>query len=431
MILRLSSPAARLAVIALAFALAFTLAFFSVRNARAAGQVALGTRAGYEAAVRLEPANSENWYLLGRYWQYSLDDPDPARAVANFRRALSLNPHSADAWLDLAAVFETEDDFASAREAYLQARKAYPASADVAWRFGNFLLRQGQTQPAFAEIRRAVYADPKLSAQAFSRCWRVDPNIESLLDTVIPPDRNAYLSVIRELTAADQLSATLVVWQHLLAIHPRMSPADVIPFTDFLIEKRKFEDAHRVWQDALALSDVITADPAGSVIWDGGFESNVRGGGFAWAYANPPPGVQAGLDLNEKHSGKQSLRIFFAGKHNTGYDGICQNAVVHPDTTYRFTAWVRTQALTSDEGIRFRLYGYSRSQPAIYSFTESPDSRGTQPWTRIETPWTSGPDVDHARVCIQRNPSRGFDPRIQGTVWIDDLALVPVGKSNP
>jgi TPR repeat len=429
MLLRLPNPAARLAVLVLAFALAVTLAFFSVRNARAANQAGLGTRAGYESAASLEPTNPENWYLLGRYWQYTLDDPDPALAINNFRRALSLNPRYADAWLDLGAVYESEGNFAAARDAYLQARKAYPVSAAVAWRYGNFLLRQGEVRQAFAEIRRAVYPDPKRSAEAFSRCWRVDPNVDFILDNVIPPDRAAYLDVIRELGAADQLPATLTVWQRLVSLHPRMSLADVIPFADFLIQKGHFDDAHRIWQDAFQLSDDVTGDPPGSVLWDGGFESNVRGGGFAWIFPPPPPGVLVTLDRRQKHTGKQSLRLFFDGKHNTNYEGVCTNVEVRPATTYRFTAWVRTQGLTSDEGVRFRLSGFSDSR--FSASTDSEDSRGTQSWTRVEMPWTSGEDVYRARVCVLRNPSRGLDARIQGTAWIDDISLVPVGNPNP
>src|SRR6266446_2323362 len=429
MLLRLPNPAARLTVLVFAFALAATLTFFSVRNARAANQAGLGTRAGYEAAASLEPTNPENWYLLGRYWHYILDDPDPALAINNFRRALSLNPRYADAWLDLGTVYESEGNFAVARAAYLQARKAYPVSAAVPWRYGNFLLRQGEVRQALAEIRRAVYSDPKRSAEAFSRCWRVDPNVESILDNVIPPGRATYLDVIRELAAADQLAATLTVWQRLVSLHPRMSPADVISFADVLIQKGHVDDAQRIWQQAFQLADVVTGDPPGSVLWDGGFESNVRGGGFAWAFPAPSPGVQTVLVHRQKHTGKQSLRLFFEGKRNTNYDGVCTNAEVRSETTYRFSAWVRTQALTSDEGVRFRLSWFSDSRAS--GFTDSQDSRGTQTWTRVEMPWTSGKDVRRTRVCVLRYLSRGLDARIQGTAWIDDISLVPVGNSNP
>ena len=429
MLLRLPNPAARLAVLVLSVALAVILSFFSIRNARAAHAADLGTRAGYETAVRLEPANPENWYLLGRYWQYTLDEPDPARAVSNFRQALALDPRSADTWLDLGTVYESEEDFSSARDAYLQARRVYPASAAVAWRYGNFLLRQGELTPAFAEIRRAAYADPKRSAEAFSRCWRVNPDVAFILDNVIPPDRAAYLDIIRELTTVNQIAAALTVWSRLVSIHPRISPADVIFFTDSLVQKDQFADAHRVWQDSALLSDVATGDPPGSVLWDGGFESNVHGGGFAWTFSPPIAGVQASLDRRQKHSGKQSLRLIFDGEHNMNYDGVFLNAQVRPETTYRLSAWVRTRNLTSDEGVRVRLSWFSDSHAT--GFSDSQDFRDSQPWTHIEMPWTSGKDVHRVRVFVRRNLSRGFDTRIQGTAWIDDVSLVPVGNPQP
>src|SRR5467141_5094669 len=376
MLLRLPNVPARLATVFFAAILGATLAYLSIRNARADYYANLATRAGYETAARLEPENAVNWYLLGRYWQYTLDEPDARRAILNYRHALSLNPHSAATWLDLAAAYESEGDIQDARAAFLQAKLAYPLSADVSWRYGNFLLRQDQVPQAFAEIRRAAYADPKRSAEAFSRCWRVDPDVESVLGNVIPPDRAAYLDVIRELAAADQLAAALVVWQRLVSLHPRMSPADVISFADFLIQKGHFDDAHRIWQEAFKLSDVVTGDPPGSVLWDGGFESNVRGGGFAWAFPAPSPGVQTVLDRLQKHTGKQSLRLFFDGKRNTNYDGVCTNAEVRPETTYRFSAWVRTQAMTSDEGVRFRLAWFSDSSAS--GFPDSQASRGPQ-----------------------------------------------------
>jgi len=185
--LRLPNAPARLAVALLALALAATLGYSSIRNARAAHQASLGTRSGYEAAARLEPDNAENWYLLGRYWHYTLDEPDARRAVQNYRHSLSLNPRAANAWLELAAVYESEGDLPNAREAFLQAKRAYPVSAAVSWRFGNFLLRQDEIPQAFAEIRRAVYTDPRRSAEAFSRCWRVAPEVNAILDTVLSP----------------------------------------------------------------------------------------------------------------------------------------------------------------------------------------------------------------------------------------------------
>jgi tetratricopeptide (TPR) repeat protein len=429
MLLRLPNAPARLAVAILAIALAATLAYSSIRNARAVLEVSLGTRHGYETAAWLEPDNAENWYLLGRYWQYTLDEPDATHAIQNYRHSLSLNPNSADTWLDLAAVYESEGNLDSARDAFLHARSAYPFSAAVSWRYGNFLLRQNEIPGAFAEIRNAVYADPKRSAEAFSRSWRVAPDVNSILDTVLPPNRDGYLAVIRELGADDQFSAALTVWHRLVAIQPSLRLSDAIPFADLLIQKQHIGDARGVWNDALRLSNIQqNLDPAGSVLWDGGFETGVNGGGFAWFFPFPSSGVRTGYDPRQRHSGKYSLRVTFDGRHNPNFDGVCTNAEVRPETTYRLSAWVRTQSLTSDQGVRVRLSWHAESRTG--SFLNTNDVLGTQPWTPLEIPWTSGKDVRYARVCVLRNASAKFDSQIQGTAWIDDVTLIPDTSAN-
>jgi Tetratricopeptide repeat len=430
MLLRLTNVPARLAAVSLALTLAATLAYLSIRNACAVYYASLGTRFGYETAARLEPANPENWYLLGRYWQYTLDESNAPRAIQNYRRALSLNPRSADAWLDLATVYESEGDLQNARGAFLQAKRAYPLSAAVSWRYGNFLLRQDEVPQAFAEIRRAVYVDPKRSAEAFSRCWRVEPDINAILENVLPPDRDGYFGVIRELGAAGQLAAALTVWQRLVSIHPALKLNDAIPFTDLLIQKRQISDARRTWQDALLLSNAPqNIDPPGSAVWDGGFETGVRGGAFAWVFAAPSGGVQTGIDSRQKHSGNSSLRLTFDGRHNVNFDGVCTNAEVHPETNYHLSAWVRTQTLTTDQGVRLRLNWYPDSHSG--GSVETPNVQGTQPWTLIEIPWTSGKDVRYARVCVVRNASGKLDSQIHGSAWVDDVALIPDAAGNP
>src|SRR5712692_9276397 len=108
MIPRLSSNAHRAVLVAAAFAVALMLSYFSIRNALAVHYAGLQTPESYEHAARLEPADLRNWYLLGRYWQYNLEDPDSARAIRSYLSALPLNPASPDTWLDLAATYDSE-----------------------------------------------------------------------------------------------------------------------------------------------------------------------------------------------------------------------------------------------------------------------------------------------------------------------------------
>ena len=423
MLVRLANPAARLTLIVFALLLFAALSFFSVRAALAAHNAGLGTAAGYEKAVQLEPGNFEYWYLLGHYRQYSLEHFDLNRAVQSYRAALALNPRSSETWLDLATLYESEDGLPEAGSAFLEAKRAYPLSAEVAWRYGNFLLRQEKTSEAFAEIRRAAYLEPKRSGEAFSRCWRVNPDIRAILDNVIPPDRDAYLDILFELAQIPQLDPALVVWERLVSLKQKLRMTQVMPFTDALLRQQRWDDASRVWSEAVRLStDPSAADPPGSALWDGGFETGVRGGGLAWIFAPPPRGVKTEVDTSEKHSGRSSLRLDFDGKHNVKFESVCHAAIVQPAARYLFSAWVHTRRLTTDEGIRFRL---SWTEGMRNVATGTSDVRGSEPWTQVQVRWTSPPEIHRVNVCIVRQTSANVDGQIQGTAWVDDVSLIP------
>src|SRR5215469_16366378 len=96
----------RLIVLTFAFVCFLSLFYYSVRNALAAHYASLQTREGYERATRLEARDSRNWLLLGRYWQYNLEETDTARALQAYNVALSLNTRSADLWADVGTVYE-------------------------------------------------------------------------------------------------------------------------------------------------------------------------------------------------------------------------------------------------------------------------------------------------------------------------------------
>src|SRR6266852_2686559 len=416
-------------VLALAFGVAGFLSYFSVRNALAAHYVDLQTRQGNERATRLEPGDFRNWHLLGRYWQYNLEDTDTTRAIQAYIVALSLNPRSAEIWSDLATAYEGEGNVPAARDAFLHAKRAYPASAEVSWQYGNFLLRQGELDAAFSEMRLAIEADPKRAAEAFSRSLRAGSTIETALDRVLPPISEAYVDVIRDQTTDEHTANALKVWDRLASLHPRISVYDSFSLISALMTERRIAEASRVWDQAVlfaGLTDLQT--PPGSLLWDGGFESGITGGGFSWLFSEGFRGVQLGIDTQEKHSGNRSLRLIFDGKSNVNFAGVCHYVPVQPSSAYLFSAWVKTRALTTDQGIRFQLHSLDSQYTAT---ANTSDVRGTAPWTRIAMSWTPANDVHEVQVCLIRFPSNEAENKIQGTVWVDDVALVPQLPERP
>ena len=427
MIVRVSTSAARGLLVLLALFLAAGLSYSGIRDALAQSAAGLGTLNGYERATRLEPDDPRNWYLLGRYWQYNLDAPDIERASLNYQKALSLDPHSANVWLDLATANETEGDLPAARNAFLQARKAYPLSPNVSWRYGNFLLRRGETDAAFAEFRRAVEVDPKLASAAFALSSRIQPDVQVLLNQVLPPSADAYLNVINSLSEQRQTAPALLLWPRLKGLSTHFPLRESYSLIEALLNKRQVADAQRVWDDALAFAGTARPENApGSLVWDGGFESDAQGGGFAWRY--PFGGaVQTALDAQEKHGGNRSLRLAFNGLSNVDFRDVCAYVLVQPSASYRFSGWIRTDSLSTDQGVRFSLNALGDSGGAIF-WTE--DVRGTQPWTQVSLLWTAKPDVRLVQLCVTRLRSAKFDSKIHGLAWIDDVALVPRTVGN-
>jgi tetratricopeptide (TPR) repeat protein len=422
MMLRLSSPARRGALLALAFLATLFLSYFSIRNALAVHYADLQTWEGYEHATRLEPGDFRNWYLLGRYWQYSLEDADSARAIRAYNTALALNPGSADVWSDVATTYESDGNLPAARDAFLHAKRAYPQSAEVSWRYGNFLLRRGELDAAFLELRHAVEGDPFRGAEALSRSLRAEPDIDLVLDRVLPPVSTAYLNALEDQTLEGHTENALKIWRRFASLHPKLQLGNSFSLVSALLREKQIAEAQRVWDQAVVFAGLADLpEPPGSLLWDGGFESGVIGGGFAWGLPSPTPGVQIQIDTREKHSGSRSLQLIFDGKFNSYLVSPCHEVPVQPATFYRFSAWVRTQSLSTDQGIRFQLrpMGTQDSSTVV-----TPEVHGSQPWTRIELPWSSGRDVREMQVCLVRYPSREADNKIQGIAWVDDVALV-------
>ncbi|HXL22104.1 MAG TPA: carbohydrate binding domain-containing protein [Candidatus Dormibacteraeota bacterium] len=426
MILRLSTAAERGAVAVIAALCAAFLAFFGIRDALATHFAAQETLSGFSRAVRLEPSDAENWFSLGRYWQYNFESPDLDRAVAAYHRSLSLDPISADTWLDLGAAYEALGDLPRARDAFANAKRVYPLSAQVAWSYGNFLLRQGELNASFPEIRRAVAGDPRRGAEAFSRCMRVDPDIDKILAQVIPPSRDVYLDIIQGLADEGQTADALRVWDRLAALHPQLQLRRVNSLVEALRHRQLIPDASRVWQQAASFSGFADSlQPAGSVVWDGGFESGETGFSYSWTFSPNAHGVQIRQDCQEKHSGSCSLRISFGGQSDLNFLDVCHIVPVQPAAAYSFSAWVHTRDLSTDQGVHFVLSG-SQAAPLVTS-----DVRGSIDWQQIRADWTAPPGAQEAQICLARLPSDQPDNKIRGTLWVDDVALVPLTPGTP
>jgi tetratricopeptide (TPR) repeat protein len=424
-----TNPRIRVLIVVFSCALAIFLSYFGVRNAVATYYLNLDTRAGYERAAALEPGNARNWFLLGRSFLYDFEQPDPRRAVQSLSKAVALDPYSAEALLDLAAAYDGQGDTADARQAFLAAQRVYPLSADAAWSYGNFLLRQGQQDAAFGEIRKAVELEPKRAAEAFSRALRAQPDANVVLDKAMPQSAAAYLPILHLLSDVGDLDNAQIVWSRLIASRHTEPISEMAFYINALIHQWRVADATRAWNQAVSImQNPPPPDPAGSLLWDGGFESGYAGGGFSWHFSPATSDVQISFDQSEKHSGERSLRILFNGHRNISFEDACHDIAPEPGKKYLLSAWVKTQSLTSSEGVRLQIF-VSSATGADRVTTE--EVHGTQAWNQIQLAWVAPPGAGFGSVCVKRNMSDMPGSDIQGAAWLDDISMVPVNEDSP
>jgi tetratricopeptide (TPR) repeat protein len=374
----------------------------------------------WQRAADLEPSNADHWYLLGRYRQLDFENEDLPLAISYYRRALALVPENPYYWLDLASTYDEEGDSAAAESAYVAAQRAHPISGEAAWRYGNFLLAQGRSDEAYAEFHRALVAEPRWMDLAVSRTWRSSPDVHLLLDRVLPDTPDARAQALKFLVAQEQPDAALAVWQRMVQRQDSMKLPQSFPLLDLLIAQDRVPQAWQVWQQALAASGTPPGMDGGSRVTDGGFETDFANGGFGWRY-QAQPGADAALDLSGPHSGSRDLEITFDGSANVDFENFYEYVPVEPDTSYHFSAYMRSESLLTDVSLHFEMS--DPEHPSDPSFVTQ-GVAGIEPWTLIQLDFRTAPDTHILQLRLRR-PASAVLSKIEGTAWVDDVSLEP------
>jgi len=172
-------------------------------------------------------------------------------------------------------------------------------------------------QEGYAEIRRAAVVNRSIIPLAISRAWRSDPDVRVLLDQVLPDTAAADWAAIAFLSDAQEPAASLTVWTHLIAKKPAIEWKQVFGLIDMLITQERYDDAGSVWRQAVSLHrDSSLVQDDGSLVFDGGFEKDISGGGFGWQQTDIA-GSDFDFDTDVKHSGVK-LRSIFTGGESLG-----------------------------------------------------------------------------------------------------------------
>jgi tetratricopeptide (TPR) repeat protein len=378
-------------------------------------------------AAQLEPGNGEYWYKLGFNRQWDLNDSDASQVITYLRRAVTIDPRSANYWMALAGAYESAGQIQQARDSFHTALQDYPASAEAHWRFGSFLLRQGETKQAYAEIHFALQNDSRLIPLAISRVWPATHDADALLNDVLPKSEESQQEALEAFSTDNQIEPALAVWEYMVKSGESIPIKTVFPLEQILLDAKRTDEARDVWRQALVASGKPEeANTGSSIIFNGGFEYDASGGGLDWRLV-PIPGLNYDYDTANPHSGKRSLRLNFDGEQNPDLQIVSQYVAVQPNTRYRFEGYIHTSGITTESGLRFFIAFAGTALPPLIlqNFT------GDHPWEKQSADFTTAPDEHLLLLQLLRPKSVRFNSNLAGSAWVDDISIVPAGHSLP
>jgi hypothetical protein len=339
---------------------------------------------------------------------------DLEAATGYFRAAADRDPLFIDAWLELA---EAEAASGRAESARRVLAFTHGLTAPVMrWKWPQTLLAHELDDEAV--LRHNVdflAARGRKLADVFNLVdTRYGGDPAPVLAFLAPAGWPAYLEWLMRW---QRTAAASVVWGALEA-SGGANPEMLLKYADFLLRTKKTAAAAEVWRRHTGTTGMTNP----------GFEAESSGTGFDWRLARDvAEHWQLRRVAGEGREGSHALRLNFSGRENLDFHHARQIVPVTPGEAVRLRWWWRAKGLSTDRGPCVEVSGYDA--PGLN--LRSPMLLGTSDWREEHLDFNPPPGCRAVVVRLRRLPSRRFDSKIAGTLWVDDFALEEAPPGAP
>ena len=370
--------------------------------------------AAADRAVSLSPSDAETHAARGGVLQRTDDYP---RAVTEFQRAVQLRPRDYYLWMLLGVTEDQNGDQQMALAALKQSVSLAPTYAKPRWQLGNLLLRMGQTDQAFAELRRAAFDNPELLPNVIDLAWGIYGGDINAVLAVVPPQTDAARLELAIFFARHKQSS-IAADQFLSARAAPDRKAEALLAE--LLTARAFGDAYRVW----ARTHGLPATDAFGTIRDGGFESVITVGesGFGWQISPDVVDVTMSIDEGAHQSGARSLRVDFHGNSNPQSPLLTQIILVKPLTHYHLGLAALTKDFVSAADPVITLTDASDPKNAVLT-QSTPLRSDANVWRDFVIDFTTNANTQAITITLARQPCTNNPCPAFGTVWLDSVSV--------
>ena len=334
-------------------------------------------------------------------------DNDVPGAEQFFRQAVDQNMFYMDAWFKLAQA-EIARGNSNAALAILRFSDELPKNV-FRWKWDQLLLAQelGAKKTFIKGINFLVKNGEKLQDAFQLFDGFTDKNSRLAIQELDTVNLRSYLEWLMRWGRAED---AWIAWQkiHEKGVHNK----DIrLEYINFLVNLKQIERAVQVRKTGHENVDGMT---------NAGFEHEITNRGFDWRYTpDQKDKWTIRRSMTSAADGAYCLKLRFEGKENIAFGHLYQIVPVVPNVQYLLTYKWRSRDLTTDQGPFVDIYGYGCD--GLY--TKGPMILGTHAWRKQGIEFEA-PNGCHAVVVrLYRQPSKRFDNKIAGRLWLDDFGL--------
>jgi tetratricopeptide (TPR) repeat protein len=376
-----------------------------------------------QRAAALDPGNPQIREKLGLIRLFAADEAHPADAVEYFREAIGLAPRRTAYRVDLATACDWNKDLDCSDAALDRALQLSPMAPRLEWITANHYVRTQRSAMAVAHLHRLLELDTNYARPVFALCTRVFGDPDFILTHILPArhEPTLKLNYIDFLGQQGQFNFADHIWSDVAASGAKFPFQQVQPYFERLLSAGRISQAAHVWNDLKRLQIITTpkSESADDLVFNGSFEQAPLKAGFGWQ-SSEIPYVTTDFQDPSGVKGTRCLRVDFTVPRNDEVEVAFQLIPVHADTTYRLSARVRSQDISSDSGPRLRV-----EDPACPGCldVQTEGTVGTSPWHALNLQFTTGDHTNLIRLSVSRLRSRTFPPSISGSFWLDDVSI--------
>lgn len=329
---------------------------------------------------------------------------------------LRRDPAAPYRWSDLAEAMEREGRTGMARYCFSTALLYGPNQSFILVKAALFHLSQGENRKGLELMSRALEAGPIYDWMGIGTYLDHEIAVDDVLRYGLR-DRRSYQAYLSFLISRKKMPDAQTAWDYIVS-HSYSDGPLANQYVEFLVLNKNFDAATRAWA---AYVDQRDKDYLKSnFIFNGGFEFDPVESRFDWKFG-PSPGAKIDFNGDAPYSGTRSLRIQFDGTQNVVDAGLHNTVFLRPGR-YRFQAYVRTQELSTDEGLSFQLS--DPAAPSRLGFKTTP-ALGSSGWKPVEHTFEVPPGTGLLELRLVRRPSLRLVNLLHGTVWIDSVSITP------